>query len=87
MEDGTFTSNEDFPYAVVLDLVPSGSRPPESWDFYSFVLLIQGIFLTMSPEFNKKLFKMKLCNTQLITKSTLKIFERFWSKLLELQKY
>ena len=53
MEDGTFTSNEDFPYAVVLDLVPSGSRPPESWDFYSFVLLIQGIFLTMSTEFDK----------------------------------
>ena len=52
MEDGTFTSNEDFPYAVVLDLVPSGSRPPESWDFYSFVLLIQGIFLTMSTEFD-----------------------------------
>ena len=42
MENGTFTSNEDVPYAVVLELVPSGSRPPESWDFYSFVLLIQG---------------------------------------------
>ena len=53
MEDGTFTSNEDIPYAVVLELVPSGSGPPESWDFYSFVLLIQGTFLTMSTVFDK----------------------------------
>merc|ERR1712037_699230 len=38
------TSNEDVPYAVVLDLVPSDLHPPtpESWSFYSFVLLIQG---------------------------------------------
>ena len=42
MQDGTFTSNEDVPYAVVLELLPSGSRPSESWDLYSFVLLIQG---------------------------------------------
>ena len=53
MEDGTFTSNEDIPYAVVLELVPSVSRPPESWDFYSFVELIQGIFLTMSTVFDR----------------------------------
>ena len=57
MEDGTFTSNEDIPYAVVLELVPSGSRPPESWDFYSFVLLIQGIFLTKSTVFDKNFSK------------------------------
>ena len=57
MEDGTFTSNEDIPYAVVLELVPSGSRPPESWDFYSFVELIQGIFLTMSTVFDKNFSK------------------------------
>ena len=57
MEDGTFTSNEDIPYAVVLELVPSGSSPPESWDFYSFVLLIQGIFLTMSTVFDKNVSK------------------------------
>ena len=44
IENGTFTSNEDVPYAVVLDLVPSELHPPtpESWSFYSFVLLIQG---------------------------------------------
>ena len=44
MENGTFTSNEDVPYAVVLELVPSDLHPPtpESWSFYSFVLLIQG---------------------------------------------
>ena len=57
MEDGTFTSNEDIPYAVVLELVPSGSRPPESWDFYSFVALIQGIFLTLSTVFDKNFSK------------------------------
>ena len=57
MEDGTFTSNEDIPYAVVLELVPTSSSPPESWDFYSFVLLIQGIFLTMSTVFDKNLLK------------------------------
>ena len=54
MEDGTFTSNEDIPYALVLELVPSGSRTPGSWDFHSFVPLIQGIFLTMSTEFDEK---------------------------------
>ena len=57
MENGTFTSNEDFPYALVLELVPLDSRPPESWDFYSFVLLIQGKFLTMSTEFDKNFSK------------------------------
>ena len=57
MEDGTFTSNENIPYAVVLELVPSGSRTPESWDFYSFVALIQGTFLTMSTVFDTKFSK------------------------------
>ena len=49
MENGTFTSNEDVPYAVVLDLVPSDLHPPtpESWDgaayrCYTLLLLIQG---------------------------------------------
>ena len=43
IENGTFTSNEDVPYAVVLELVPSDLHPPtpESWNFYSFGLLIQ----------------------------------------------
>ena len=43
-ENGTFKSNEDAPYAVVLDLVPLELYPPtpESWSFYSFILLIQG---------------------------------------------
>ena len=39
MEDGTFTSNEDVPYAVVLDL-PSDSSP-EKWDFDALVLSSQ----------------------------------------------
>ena len=39
MEDGTFTSNEDVPYALVLEL-HSGSSP-ENWDFDNFVLWIQ----------------------------------------------
>ena len=39
MEDGTFTSNEDVPYALVIEL-PSGSSP-ENWDFDNFVLWIQ----------------------------------------------
>ena len=39
MEDGTFTSNEDVPYVVVLEL-PSGSSP-ENWDFDALVLSSQ----------------------------------------------
>ena len=39
MEDGTFTSNEDVPYAVVLELHSDSS--PENWDFDNFVLWIQ----------------------------------------------
>ena len=39
MKDGTFTSNEDIPYAVVLEL-PSGSSP-ENWDFDPSVLSSQ----------------------------------------------
>ena len=39
MEDGTFTSNEDVPYAVVLEL-PSDSSP-ENWDFDALVLSSQ----------------------------------------------
>ena len=39
MEAGTFTSNEDVPYAVVLELHPDTS--PENWDFDNLVLWIQ----------------------------------------------
>ena len=39
MEEGTFTSNEDVPYAVVLELHSDSS--PENWDFDNFVLWIQ----------------------------------------------
>ena len=39
MEDGTFISNEDVPYAVVLELHSDSS--PENWDFDNFVLWIQ----------------------------------------------
>ena len=46
MENGTFTSNEDVPYAVVLDLVPSDLHPPTPESIPTFypcnVLLIQG---------------------------------------------
>ena len=41
MEDGTFTSNEDVPYAVVLELHSDSS--PENWDFDNFVLWIQSL--------------------------------------------
>ena len=39
MEDGTFISNEDVPYAVVLELHSDSS--PENWDFDNLVLWIQ----------------------------------------------
>ena len=42
MENGTFTSNEDVPYAVVLDLVPSDLHPPTLESCYGVLMLIQG---------------------------------------------
>ena len=42
MENGTFTSNEDVPYAVVLDLVPSDLHPPTPESCYGVLMLIQG---------------------------------------------
>ena len=42
MENGTFTSNEDVPYAVVLELVPSDLHPPTLESCYGVLMLIQG---------------------------------------------
>ena len=43
MEDGTFTSKEDVPYAVVLDIPGSRPLPEEIWFVDGIVLWIQSL--------------------------------------------
>ena len=43
MEDGTFTSKEDVPYAVVVDLPGSAALPEDIWFVDAIVLWIQSL--------------------------------------------